>query len=200
VHYQLDSLVQQCRQSLKHDVTHLLMRKTIDETDQGNVVRTFQVKFLLDRRLADPFSRHAVDTITFCEVHILGWIPYCVVDTVQDSDEIVGARPEETIKSDAVLRCQDLSRIGGADRCKAIRIADAGLQERNLAVEFSTVGGEKSRRQSNFLGRAEREISLICHVMDGEDRRRARRSPERKICRNKPSVPVIGMRQGRTPL
>ena len=98
-----------------------------------------------------------------------GGVPDRVVDRVQDAGEHAGARAQQAVEAAALLRRLDLARVGRAHGGQPVGVVQAGLHERQLAVEFEPVRRRRPRRgrPSSANCRARKE-PLVGQVVHGE--------------------------------
>ena len=69
-------------------------------------------------------------------------VPFFRVDAVQDADEIVAPRAQDSVEAEPELRRLDLFGVPPADRRDDPRVGDAALHEADTSPVFQTIDGE----------------------------------------------------------
>jgi hypothetical protein len=69
-------------------------------------------------------------------------IPNSVICPIEDADEIFCATLKQPFEPAAIFGSEDLPPICGADGRQSIAVADAGFEERDLAIELDPVRSE----------------------------------------------------------
>ncbi len=118
------------------------------------------------------------------------------VDAVEQAAEqtLAGLHAEETFHAATELRRGDLPGVGRAHGGDVIGIGDAGLEQRQLAVELHAlrVAGLAGNAQLSPLGHV--DIALIGEVVDGEHAGRRQSAPVH-VRRCQTCRPVMGVDQ-----
>src|SRR5919198_207405 len=96
------------------------------------------------------------------------WIPKLVINSIDDAAELRSASVQQPVKTATEFRRQDFTGIARAYSREPIAVANARLQERDLAVEFDSVGREEVVRQSQRGKRPLREQALEREIVNCE--------------------------------
>ena len=121
-------------------VEALLIRQTGDDSDHHGLRIYFQTQLLLKPCLVFHFLFSEILCIKrFINMWIRFRIVIVVVQSVYDTAQVIGARPEKTIQSFSVKRSLDFLCVGIAYRCDRVRIYQSTFQIVCVFLEFKLV-------------------------------------------------------------
>ncbi|MNY05311.1 hypothetical protein D3C86_1380280 [compost metagenome] len=179
-------------------IGHFLVREPAAHGDQGPVRRLRQAMAGLERGLAGALAGEVAGVVALRQQAVGVGRPRVRVHAVGNGAEHVGAVAQQAVQPMAEGFGEDLARVGVAHRGHAVRVADAGLQEIELAPELDAVRRQAGRRQAQRGGAFHREHTLEGEVVDGGHRghRQAARAHQQWRERRMPVVRVDQLGRG----
>ena len=126
-------------QRLGNHIRHLLFRDSTHKNDERGLRIHLKTEFCLQRCLAHPLAGDVLYIEVGGEMSVGRGIPNPVIYTVEDADEIFRATLQQPFESASIFGSEDLPRICGAHGCQTITVANAGLEERDIAIELEPV-------------------------------------------------------------
>ena len=125
---------QQPRQGPDHQFHPLLPGQARDHAYQRNVHVGLQPAGLQQVSLVDLLVVEGSFGVLGPEVPVGAGVPDVEIDSVEDSDEVGGAEPKETVEPRAVFGRLDLAGIGGGNRRDGVGIEKRMLHEADSAL------------------------------------------------------------------
>ena len=115
-----------------------------------------------------PLASQIVRAEVCGQIAIGRWIPLCVIDAVQNSNQISGPRVQDAFQLLAKLRRLNLFGVFPADGCQHVGENQAALQEVEVVKLLHLVQGEEVPGKEKALRGDRREPSLVAGVVNGQ--------------------------------
>ena len=125
--------------------------------------------------------------------------PDAIVGTVEDAHQPLLAFAQQAFQPAAEFCCENLARVGRADRGQPVGVHQPALHKGELAVEFQGVHVPETLRQIQRGEGVPVEQTLVGEVVNGEHRGRAL-SFQRQQGGHQAGLPVMAMHQLRPPV
>ncbi len=167
-HDELDAGRHEFADDALDEIKALLVGQAGDDAHERNGRVDLKTKLLLQLLLADFLAAQMIRIVVGVNLRILRRIIIVDVNAVENADELVLARAEETIQTLAVERGLNFIRIARGNGRQLVRIDQTGLHVVCAAIALQLIGCEQTVAQTEgILNRLNREHALILEVVDG---------------------------------
>jgi hypothetical protein len=153
-------------------IRHLLFHDPTQKNDECSLRIHLETEFRLKRCLAHPLAGYILQIEVGGEMDVGRGIPNPVICPIEDADEIFRTTLQKPFEPATILVSEDLARICGAHGCQAIAVADAGFEERYLAIELEPVRDKAVARKAELGIEVSGKQTLKGEVMHREHCRR----------------------------
>ena len=201
---ELHVLTQHRLQRGQLDVHTFLIHEAVDAAEQRNLVIHRQAEFFLQFHLVGEFAVQVCRRVFVLEKKIVGGLPFVVIHTVQNADQMMITTAQQALESAAKFRRGNLPGVSRADGGHGVREKNSRLQTVELAVKLRAFRFEITPRKIRQRELRHRKLPLIRQVVNRQTGAR-RVGPATGIFfmldqqRHQPDMPVVNVDKLRLP-